>query len=159
MRIVHFAAIALLLIVGSSGQLRAQATQGKTVTVADVWARATPKGSTTAVIYMTVINDRQDADQLLGATTPMAEKVQFHSNANENGVMKMRELTSIEIEAGKKVVLKPAGTHAMLIGLKQSLFAGQSFPLTLEFGKAGKIDVIVSVEKVGAMEYQHMNGM
>jgi periplasmic copper chaperone A len=159
MRIFHFAAIALLLIVGSSGQLRAQATQGKTITVADAWARATPKGSTTGVIYMTVINSGQDPERMLGATTPMAEKVQFHSNTNENGVMKMRELTSIEIEAGKKVALKPAGTHAMLIGLKQLLVAGQSFPLTLEFENAGKIDVTVSVEKVGAMEHQHMNGM
>lgn len=159
MRILHFAAIALLLIVASSGQLRAQATQGKTITVAEVWARATPKGSTTAVIYMTVINNGQDADQLLGATTPMAEKVQLHSNTNDDGVMKMRELTSIEIEAGKKVVLNPRGTHAMLVGLKQVLIAGQSFPLTLKFEKAGKIDVTVSVEKVGAMEHQHMNGM
>ena len=159
MRIFHFAAIALMLIVGSSGQLRAQAPQGKTITVADAWARATPKGSTTGVIYMTVINSGQDTERMLGATTPMAEKVQFHSNTNENGVMKMRELTSIEIEAGKKVALKPGGTHAMLVGLKQLLVAGQSFPLTLEFEKAGKIDVTVSVEKVGAMEHQHMNGM
>jgi len=159
MRLFRFAAIALLLIVGSSGQLRAQAPQGKTITVADAWARATPKGSTTGVIYVTVINSGQDAERMLGATTPMAEKVQFHSNANENGVMKMRELTSIEIEAGKKVALEPGGTHAMLVGLKQLLVAGQSFPLTLEFEKAGKIDVTVSVEKVGAMEHQHMNGM
>ena len=32
-------------------------------------------------------------------------------------------------------------------------------PLALEFEKAGKIDVTVSVEKIGAMEHQHMNGM
>jgi periplasmic copper chaperone A len=159
MRIFPFAAIALLLIVGSSGQLRAQAPQGKTITVADAWSRATPKGSTTAVIYMTLINSGQDADRLLGAATPIAEKVQLHSNTNDNGVMEMRELTSIEIEAGKKVALKPGGTHAMLVGLKQLLIAGQSFPLALEFEKAGKIDVTVSVEKVGAMEHQHMKGM
>jgi periplasmic copper chaperone A len=108
---------------------------------------------------MTVINSGQDAERMLGATTPMAAKVQLHSNTNDNGVMKMRELTSIEIEAGKKVALKPGGTHAMLVGLRQLLVAGQSFPLTLEFEKAGKIDVTVSVEKVGAMGHQHMNGM
>ena len=72
MRIFPFAAIALLLIVGSSGQLRAQAPQGKTITVADAWSRATPKGSTTAVIYMTLINSGQNADRLLGAATPIA---------------------------------------------------------------------------------------
>jgi hypothetical protein len=108
---------------------------------------------------MAMINNGQDADQLLGAMTPMAEKVQLHSNTNDNGIMKMRDLTSIEIEAGKEVALKPGGTHAMLVGPKQLLIAGQSFPLTLEFEKAGKIDVTVSVEKVGAMEHQHMKGM
>jgi periplasmic copper chaperone A len=159
MRTFHFAAIALLLIVGSSGQLRAQALQERTIIVADAWARATPKGSTTAVIYITVINNGQDADRLLGATTPMAEKVQLHSNTNDNGVMKMRELTSIEIEAGKKVALKPGGTHAMLVGLKQPLVEGQSFSVTVEFEKAGKIDVPVSVEKIGATEHHPMNGM
>jgi hypothetical protein len=156
MRIFLFAAIALLLIIGSSGELRAQTPPGKSITVADAWARATPKASKTGVIYMTLTNSGQDADRLLGGTTPVAEKVQFHSNENVNGVMKMRELTSIEIEPGKKVALTPGGTHAMLIGLKQLLIAGQSFPLTLEFEKAGRIDVTVSVEKIGAME--HLEG-
>jgi copper(I)-binding protein len=101
MRIFLFAAIALLLIIGSSGELRAQTPPGKSITVADAWARATPKGSKTGVIYITLTNSGQDADRLLGGTTPVAEKVQFHSNENVNGVMKMRELTSIEIEPGK----------------------------------------------------------
>ena len=90
MRIAFLRRSPRLLIVGLSGPLRAQAPQGKNVTVADVWARATPKGSTTAVIYMTVINNGQDADQLLGATTPMAEKVQLHSNTNDKWQTKMR---------------------------------------------------------------------
>jgi copper(I)-binding protein len=39
----------------------------------------------------------------------------------------------------------------MLVGLKQPLREGQSFSLTLKFEKAGKIDVVVPIEKIGAM--------
>ena len=39
----------------------------------------------------------------------------------------------------------------MLIGLKQPLRTGESFPLTLEFEKAGRREVNVAVEKAGAM--------
>jgi copper(I)-binding protein len=39
----------------------------------------------------------------------------------------------------------------MLVGLKQPLKAGDSFPLTLTFEKAGKLDVTVTVEKSAAM--------
>ena len=47
--------------------------------------------------------------------------------------------------------LKPGAVHIMLVGLKQPLQAGKSFPLTLEFEKAGKREVSVAVEKAGAM--------
>jgi periplasmic copper chaperone A len=40
--------------------------------------------------------------------------------------------------------------HIMLIGLKKPLTAGQSFPLTLTFAKAGTRTVEVAVEKIGA---------
>ena len=47
----------------------------------------------------------------------------------------------------------------MLIGLKQPLRAGESFPLTLEFEKAGKREVTVTVEKAGAMGPGSRGGM
>jgi copper(I)-binding protein len=39
----------------------------------------------------------------------------------------------------------------MLIELNQKLKAGDSFPLTLTFEKAGSRDVTVKVERLGAM--------
>ena len=49
------------------------------------------------------------------------------------------------------MTLKPGAVHVMLQGLKEPLRAGQSFPLTLDFAKAGKREVMVAVEKAGAM--------
>ncbi len=69
----------------------------------------------------------------------------------DNGVMKMRPVDGLDLPAGKPVTLKPGGYHIMLTGLAKPLQEGQSFPLTLEFAKAGAREVTVSVQKVGAM--------
>jgi copper(I)-binding protein len=150
---LRFAVMSVILILACGSQVRAQAVTESSVAVEDAWARATPVRAETGVIYMTLVNGGTVGDRLLGATTPMAEKVEFHSNMNGNGVMKMRELSAIVVAPGARVTLKPSGTHAMMIGLKQPLKEGQSFPLTLTFEKAGKIDVIVSTVKFGAVKY------
>jgi periplasmic copper chaperone A len=69
--------------------------------------------------------------------------VQLHIEINDNGIMKMRPLKSTS-KANGKATLAPGGMHFMLIGLKHHLKDGQSFPLTLTFEKAGKIDVTAS---------------
>jgi periplasmic copper chaperone A len=50
---------------------------------------------------------------------------------NENGMMKMREVKSIELPAGKHVNLHDSGYHLMLNGLKDPLKEGGAVPLTL----------------------------
>jgi len=65
-------------------------------------------------------------------------------------VMKMRPIAGIDIPPGQAVTLAPGGLHIMLEGLAKPLKAGQSFPLTLTFDKAGTRTVNVAVEKVGA---------
>ena len=68
----------------------------------------------------------------------------------------MRQLDGIDLPPGSTIMLKPSGIHLML-GLKQPLKQGQTFPLTLTFQKAGVVDVTVEVGAVGAMD--DMSGM
>jgi len=64
----------------------------------------------------------------------------------------MRPVEKIQVAPGEPTVLKPGGLHVMLIGLEAPLKEGESFPLTLTFQQAGKTEVTVSVESVGAMQ-------
>jgi copper(I)-binding protein len=73
--------------------------------------------------------------------------------------MKMRPLPAVDIKAGGQAELKPGGMHIMLVGLAAPLKEGQTFPLTLTFEKAGKVEVTVTVEKAGAMGDRAMPGM
>jgi copper(I)-binding protein len=130
-------------------QVHAQTSGPSPIVVEHPWARATPGGAKTGATYLTLINNADSADQLLGATTPVADKVQFHSTSEENGVSHMREMHAIDLSPRARVTFDPGGMHIMLVGLKQALKEGQTFPLTLTFAKAGKVDVTIPVAKIG----------
>ena len=103
--------------------------QQPTIQVDHVWSRAAGAGGT-GVVYLTV-TDSGAADRLTGAASPVATAVELHETINDNGVMKMRPVTSLPVEAGKAFTLAPGGYHIMLKGLKHALTAGESFPVTL----------------------------
>lgn len=97
--------------------------------------------------YVTLENAGKAADKLVAASSPIATSVQIHSMSMDGNIMRMREVTNIELPAGAKLAMKPGdGYHLMLLGLKQPLKAGDKFPLTLTFEKAGKVEVSVWVE-------------
>ena len=155
----YLTSVVLLLLLLSCGPTHAQASGQTTIVVERPWARATPAGARTGVVYVTLINNGSSSDSLVSAATPVADQVQFHSATEENGVSRMREMRTVDVTPGAKVAFSPGGLHIMVVGLKQPLKEGQTFPLTLTFEKAGKIDVTVPIEKVGAMQGGGMDSM
>ena len=154
---IRLAVVSLALAAGLCGAALAQ-TQ-PTIAVTGAWARATPGGAKTGAAYVTVTDSGTSDDTLVGAATPVAAEAQLHTMTEENGVMKMRPLAAIAVKPGSPVVLKPGGMHIMLMGLKQPLTEGQTFPLTLKFAKAGTVETTVKVAKAGAMSGTDMGGM
>ena len=143
----------VLLVVSIGAYAWAQSPDARSISVEQPWARATPAGARTGAAYLTLTNNAISTERLMGATTPVAETVQFHKVTGKDGIVRMRELRSIDIASGDKLMLKPGNIHIMMVGLKQPLRQGQMFPLTLEFEKAGTIEVVVSVAGVGAMKH------
>lgn len=125
------------------------------IEVSNVWARATSTAN--GAVYLTLTNHGTADDRLTGVSTPAASKAELHTTLVENGVMKMRPITDLTIKAGAKVEFKPDGKHIMVIGLKHALAAGDTFPLTLTFDKAGAVETVVKVRKMGGSG--HMPGM
>ncbi|HZP08690.1 copper chaperone PCu(A)C, partial [Methyloceanibacter sp.] len=56
----------------------------------------------------------------------------------------------LPIDAGASIVLSPGGTHLRLVGLRDAPNAGEDILLTLEFDRAGPVDVLVPVSSVGS---------
>jgi periplasmic copper chaperone A len=123
-------------------------TQSGTIQVSDAWARASIGGATAGAVYATVTGGAQP-DQLVGVSTPVAAKAEAHESFTENGVMKMRPAPAIAIPPDKPVTFAPGGYHIMLMGLKQPLNVGQSFPMTMTFAHAPPVTVDVHVQPLG----------
>jgi len=119
------------------------------IAVSNAWARATAGEGTTGAAYLT-LTDSGAADQLTGASTPVAGMAHLHETLNANGVMEMRDVGSIALPTGKAVTLAPGGYHLMLMDLRHALKAGDSFPLTLTFAHAAPVTVQVKVTAAGA---------
>lgn len=136
--------LAVALLVAAPGVARAQSVQ-----VENAWARATAAGAMSGGIFLTV-TDGGAPDRLVGASTPVAAMAELHETVNDNGVMRMRPVAGLKLEAGKPVVLQPGGYHVMLMGLKQQLKPGDSFPVTLNFEKGAPVTATVMVETAGA---------
>ncbi|MFI4987185.1 MAG: copper chaperone PCu(A)C [Alphaproteobacteria bacterium] len=146
--------IAFAVTFGLAGTALAQSGSAPSptpsITVVAPWARATPAGARNGAAYMTIENKGKEADRLLAVTTPIAKMAEMHRTENAGGVMKMLPVDAVDLAAGGQAVFKPGGYHVMLMDLKQPLAEGQSFPMTLSFEKAGRIEVSVKVEKLGA---------
>ncbi|HZS80349.1 MAG TPA: copper chaperone PCu(A)C [Herbaspirillum sp.] len=111
------------------------------------WTRATVPGQSSGGVYLRIENKGPTSDRLVSASSPIAQITEIHTMSMEDNVMKMREIGSIEIKPAEEIFMQPGkGYHIMLIGLNQSLKAGDRILLTLTFEKAGKLDVMAYVK-------------
>lgn len=149
---------AMIRIASSDGMQMAQMSHGHhqaaaTGKAGDIaielpFARATP--AKVGGVFLTLRNNSGTADRLVKAASPVAENVELHTHIKDGDAMRMRAVENIPVPANGQTALEPGGYHIMLIGLKQPLKEGGSFPLTLTFEKAGSVTVTVPVQKAGA---------
>jgi periplasmic copper chaperone A len=124
--------------------------------IADPWSRATPRGAEIGAGYMKIINTGTTADRLVGGSATIAATFEMHDMAMENHVMKMRAVKGgLEIKPGQTIELKPGGLHVMFVGLKKPLAVGDRITATLEFEKAGKVEIAYEVRPMGAGGSSH----
>jgi periplasmic copper chaperone A len=161
---VAAAAAALLAATFSAGA--AEVKVGDLV-ITQAWSRATPGGAKVAGGYLTIENKGSAPDRLIGGSAAVAGKFEVHEMKMDEGVMTMRPLDKgLEIAPGKSVKLAPGGYHLMLMDLKQPLKQGEQVAVTLQFEKAGAVQLSLEVEAVGAqapaggaMEHKGHSGM
>ncbi|NVN86334.1 MAG: copper chaperone PCu(A)C [Rhodopseudomonas sp.] len=149
--IIRGFASAAIICVLSTALAQADDVKAGDLVIQQAWSRATPGGAKVAGGYLTIENKGSVRDRLLGGETDVAAKIELHEMSMKDGVMIMRPLDQgLAIEPGKSVKLAPGGYHLMLIDLKGALKQGDKVPLTLQFEKAGKVQVSFDVQAVGA---------
>lgn len=116
------------------------------VTITDPWVRATvpQQKATGAFMQMTSTTDLK----LVMAQSPVANVVEIHEMKMDNHVMKMRQISSLDLAAGKTVELKPGSYHIMLLELKQQVREGEAVPVSLVFEDHNKQRQTVDVKAI-----------
>jgi periplasmic copper chaperone A len=144
-------AMAAMLAALLAAPVRAEDVKAGDLVISQAWSRQTPSGAKVAGGYLTIENKGATADRLVSGSGDVAGRVEVHEMAMDRGVMTMRPLDKgLAIDPGKTVKLAPGGHHLMLMDLKSPLKQGDKVPLTLQFEKAGKVNVLLDVQGVGA---------
>jgi len=137
-----------LLLIAST---QAQAVKAGDLVIEHAHARATKGNMPNSASFLQIINKGKADDALLSASAAIAERVELHTMSMEGDVMKMRAVDSVDLKAENTISMKPGqGHHVMLFGLKKPLKAGDKFPMTLNFRKAGAVEVSVEVMDIAA---------
>ena len=156
-RIVSATALAVLSITAA----HAHGGKAGDIEIKHPFATPTPPGAANGAAYIaTLENTGKQPDRLLRASSPVAARAEIHTLSMDSaGVMRMREAGEIALAPGAAIKMRPGdGYHLMLMGLKQPLKEGDSFPMTLEFERGGKaeVKVVVQVPKaVATTEHKH----
>jgi len=109
--------------------------------VVQPWLRATIGRGRISAAYLRVENRGEEADRLVAVSSPVAGRVELHTHLMQAGVMRMRQIESVEVNTDEPAVFQPGGNHIMLMDLNRPLKSGDSIPITLVFEKTGSIDI------------------
>lgn len=129
-----------------------------TVSIEMPYAFAVPSGARSAAAFMTlrypVASDAESGtvpDRLMQVQTPVAGRAEIHTILIDDNTMMMRKVPVLPLPPGGRMELSPQGAHIMMMELRQPLKAGESFPMTLVFEKAGSVEIAVPVRAPGDM--------
>ena len=86
------------------------------VDAVDGYVRLLPPGSPNTAAFMVLKNDADKPVKLVAAASPAAGRAELHTHLHENGVMKMRQVESIEIPAKGEVALQPGRSEERRVG-------------------------------------------
>lgn len=125
----------------------ATAPPALTPEVTGAWVRPPIGADRPAAGYLTIANPGDEADALVGVTSPIAMSCEVHETTmDSSGMAGMDPIDRLEIPAGGTVTLEPGGYHIMLMEAG-AMTVGDTVELRLEFEKAGTVVVQAEVRE------------
>lgn len=115
----------------------------------NAWVRAMPPFQPNSAGYLTVVNRRETAIAIIGASSSVAGKTELHTTRMVDGLMRMEKLEGLAVAPGERSELKPGGNHLMLIGLAFRPVPGDDITLCLQLLTREEICTRADVRKGG----------
>ena len=101
----------------------------------------------TAAGYLTIVNKKNEADELIMVKTDFAKAMIHISKIDKNGIASMEHINKVIIPGNSSVVFEQGSLHIMFTQLKEPLEEYNDQKVTLVFKNLGDIVVDFQVEK------------
>lgn len=115
----------------------------KGIVISNARMRAPLPGRNIAAAYFHIQNNGE-ADQLVSVTSPVSPRIELHTHLNDNGVMRMRRVESVDLPAGEAVMFKPGGLHVMMFDVTLEEGA-EEVALTLNYNAAPSVTILATI--------------
>lgn len=106
-------------------------------------------GQSVGAVYLRITNNMAQGVVLNYVHSPVATDIEVHRTFHEDGMMQMRPVNHVRVEAGQSLRFEPGGYHLMLFGVANLPEVGQAFDLTMEFEGGLSVTVPVRVKTPG----------
>jgi len=117
------------------------------ITVENGYIKASIPGSDITAAYMTLKNIGDKAITLQKISSTISDRIEIHEHSMADGMMRMREVGEVVVNAKSNVVLQPSGLHLMIFSLKKQMKEQDVIPLTLTFSNDTEIKIQLPVRK------------
>ncbi len=116
-------------------------------------AFATAPPGSDAAVYAALIDESGKGDRLVAASCPDAAGAMLHGLEERDGRVHMvHHAGGIAIPPGGVARLAPGGDHVMIHQLTGRFAPGSEIALALEFERAGRVELVVPVVALAAVE-------
>ena len=145
------------ILLAALGVFASQLAGANNVVVNKAWIRTTVPGQVVTSAYMDIT--ATEAARLVAVRSPSSPRVEIHWMKMDGGVMRMREVGTIDLPKKSTVTLKPGGYHLMLFNLRKPIMAGDKIPLSLIVETKGKREVLtvdaIAQDRQTASDHEH----
>jgi len=114
------------------------------IVISSLQVRAPLGEQTTTAGYFSVTNYSNVDDALIGAESPVADRVEMHFSESINGIREMRRQVSVDLPSGASVAFEPGGYHLMLFNVDLPKDQ-KDVALTLKFKHAPDMTIIADI--------------
>lgn len=109
--------------------------------VKNAFARPAMKIFDAGAVFMQLENTGDADDRLIAVRTPLSPRPRIHDGTISHRQLNEMEFEPLTVPARGTVALKPGELHMMLLKLRTELIEGDPVPLTLEFERAGVVEL------------------
>lgn len=140
MKTAFFTLHVLMLLLSACG------TKNESIEISSAVMNQLAPGQSTGAVYLNIKNTLNKTLTLNYVHSDNVEKIEVHRHIYDNGMMQMRQVKHLIVDAKSELIFKPGGYHLMLFGINSPLVKGDQFSIWFEFSGESPIEVNVGVK-------------